>query len=658
MPQNLHPRIRLLLERCLKKESKDRYSGISDARVDIQEILANPNGIFTQPEGIAESASKRKIPALWAVLTLLLIVVSCMIAWYLKPTPALEPKQVVRLDYELPNDQQFSDTSHTNLAVSPDGSLLAYSTPEGIYLHSMDKWTAELLDRTEGAKSLFFSPDGQWIGFLSNDGKLKKIAVSGGAPVTLCNLEITNGLSWMEDNRILQAAGRHMLIMPDEGGEWETLFELERQDLWAPQMLPGGESVLFTSGLSNNKIMVHSLKRGESWELFEGAFARYIKTGHIVYGLGNDLYAVPFDSESLKETGSHKVVVKGVLRSLYAYRYAFSDSGTLAYIPGTGDALVNMLRTTPVWVDLNGNEEALSIEPDLYDLLKISPDGTQVAFTVGGGATGSKIGIWDLVRKNLIPVTPDSFGASPIWTMDGKQIAYTSENNRDYKIYLKAAGGTGESKLLGSGYGGTFHPFPSSLSKDGKTLVFMEFGVIDGSISYDIGTLSLEGDATYRPLLKERYIEAEPKISPEGDFLAYTTTRSGQPEIYVCPYPDVESGDRLMASTGGGYSPLWSPDGRQLYYRSGNAVMAVSVITEPDLKLDPPRVLFRGDYFPQSYNFMPVVMNSWDIDPNGNRFLMIKPGQTADGESASETPRKINVILNWFEELKEKAPVQ
>ena len=145
-----------------------------------------------------------------------------------------------------------------------------------------------------------------------------------------------------------------MLIMPDEGGEWETLFEQERQDLWAPQMLPGGESVLFTSGLSNNKIMVHSLKRGESWELFEGAFARYIKTGHIVYGLGNDLYAVPFDPESLKETGSHKVVVKGVLRSLYAYQYAFSDSGTLAYIPGTGDALVNMLRTRRSWSRYRG----------------------------------------------------------------------------------------------------------------------------------------------------------------------------------------------------------------------------------------------------------------------------------------------------------------
>jgi serine/threonine protein kinase len=656
LPANIHARICEVLERCLQKDLRKRYADIADARYEIEQVLADPGGVFVLPVTASESPARSRLMLPW-VVAILGILIAGSAVWFLKP---MEPKRVIRLECELPEDQQFSNPSYmtmTRIDISPDGNLLAYSTPEGIYLRSLDSWTADLLEQTEGAVHPFFSPDSRWIGFQSEaEGKLKKIAVSGGAPVELSSSDFSFGYSWTEDNRILQTEGPRIQWISSEGGKWQTLFGERGGMLSNPQMLPDGESVLYTSRTAESQlgnIMVRSLHQQESRKLFDGRFARYVKTGHIVYVLENDLYAVPFDSDTLEVTGSHKPIVIGVMGNRLVSNYAVSDSGTLAYLSGTIDSIDDlMFQRTLVWVDLNGNEESLPVSPDQYCHPRISPDGRQAAYTVGG-ATDSKIWIQDLVRNNRIQLTPDSFSAVPLWTLEGKHVAFASNNG----IYRKAANGTGESELLGSDYGRTPMPFPSSWSGDGKSLLFMGFGIFDGSASWDIGVFSMEGDNSHRPLFRDTHLFTEPKISPEGKWIAYTSDETGQTEVYVCPYPVVDEVDRRLVSTNGGYSPLWSPDSRELYYRNGDAVMAVKYVTEPTFKLDAPRVLFRGSFFPQPYNYMPAVMNSWDIDPNGNRFLMIRSAQNTDEESAAEKPHKINIVLNWFEELKNRVPV-
>ena len=268
-----------------------------------------------------------------------------------------------------------------------------------------------------------------------------------------------------------------------------------------------------------------------------------------------------------------------------------------------------------------------------------------------GGIKDSTIRIWDCVRKNLNPFISDPGASFPLWALNGKQIAFVLNSGQGNNIYLKAASGMGEAEILGS-YGPVL-PIPSSWSRDGKTLVFTSFFVRDDVFFYDIGALSIEGDQTSKILLKEDYIETEPKISPDGKLMAYTSNRSGQAEIWICPFPEVESDDHKMVSINGGYSALWSPNGDELFYRNGDAVMAVNITKDP---LGRPTLLFRGSYLPRSYAYQPGQLNRWDIDLNEKRFLMIRE-DSGDSAAGSKVLPKINIVLNWFEELKEKVPV-
>jgi Tol biopolymer transport system component len=244
----------------------------------------------------------------------------------------------------------------------------------------------------------------------------------------------------------------------------------------------------------------------------------------------------------------------------------------------------------------------------------------------------------------------------PLWTPDNKQIVFVSDREDRFKIYWKAADGTGKAEPLGSDYGGAMAYIPSSWSGDGKALALIEINV-GPTITQNIGLLSMDSNHQWTPLLKEDYIETEPQISPDGEWMAYTSDESGQAEVYIRPFPDVDSGGKWPVSTAGGRSPLWSPDGRELFYRNGDAVMAVSVRMEPDFNLETPRTLFRGAYLDLSGLQTPLLINSWDIDPDGKRFLMIKEVEATEDESAQEKPPKINIVLNWFEEVKRRVPV-
>jgi serine/threonine protein kinase len=652
LPTNIHPRVREVINRCLQKESKKRYSGISDAQYEMEQVLSDPSGILMEPVTTLKPKKKLRVGISWITTVFILgLIIAGVAGWYLKPS---EKRQVTRFSYELPKDLQFGDLTERAVAVSPDGSQLVYCTNAGLYLRSMDELDARLIDGTEGAQKPFFSPDSQWIGYVSADSQLKKVAVSGGAPVSLAEINSTGFINWEADDSIVYGQlGSGIMRVSSNGGIPEIIVKAESRNIIAPQTLSDGRAMIFTEiGKQPFSIFIQSIKSGESKELLVGDTAYYLQTGHIVYAVDNNLFAIPFNPKTLEITGGPISMVEGVLRAGGAPQYAVSDSGTLIYMTGTA-TLGLTPKQTLVWVDRNGNEEPLATPTDAYSNPRISPDGTRVASTIETGGN-QDIRIWDLVRKTMMRLTFDAaVDAIPIWSLDGKQIFFASRRDRNYAIHYKAADGTGAVEYLGSVPNKLI--IPHSWSSDGKTLCLMEWRGVPPR--FDIGVMSMEGDRQYQQLLQEEHSEAQPKISPNGNWMAYVSDESGQREIYVRPFPEVDKG-RWQVSTNGGDSPLWSPDGRELFYRNGDAVMTVTVRTEPTFSLETPKILFRGTYVSyEAIMWSQILSNPWDIDPDGKRFLMIKEAEPTGEDSSQGRPRRINIILNWDEELKQRVPV-
>jgi serine/threonine protein kinase len=657
LPVNLHWRLKEVLERCLEKKAKDRYSGISDARVDIQRALADPSGILAQPISTAEPRRNIRITlALIATAVILTAVIAGVAVWYLKPP---EPRNVMRFSYELPESQQF--TTDIQLAVSPDGGQFVYRTTDGLYHRSVDALDARLITGTDQASTQpVFSPDGRWIAYWSsNDRKLKKIAISGGVPVALCDTSMAVlGLSWNSDNTIVYSdvMGGGVKRVSADGGTPESIIKAELANIGtdgmpiAPQMLPDGKTLLFTNvfsatNLADSQITVQALESGERKVLVAGVGAMYLSTGHLVYfQLSNNiasLVAVPFDLDTM-EVKSGPVPLLESISGM-----ALSDSGTLVYVSGIVAAAST--ERTLVWVNREGKEESLGAPPNLYLFPNISPDGRRVALTVGTPPE-LDIWIWDVIRKNLVKLTfHNSQVLTPIWTPDGKRIVYysTHESPDAGDIYWKSADGTGDPEKLAADPDRSLMPY--SWSRDGKDLVVQE---VITQTNVDISMLSMDSNRKRKTLLQTEYVEGQPKISPDGQLMVYACNESGRNEVYVRRFPEVNKG-KWQISTNGGTSPLWSPDGKELFYLSeDNSVMTVAVETGPMVTFDTPKTLFQST----NVGFTLGGGTPWDIHPDGKRFLMMKPPGAVLLED-DNLHSKITIVLNWDVELKQRVPV-
>jgi eukaryotic-like serine/threonine-protein kinase len=651
LPANLNPRVREAITRCLHKDLRRRYQGISDASYEIGQALAIPGGILTPPVTTAEPRNRLRIMLPWIAATAILgVIIGGLVVWKFRPA---EPHDVISSEFSLPDGQQFADLyTSSSLDVSRDGKQVVYSAAKGLYIRSVSELTAKpIAGIEEKTFAPFFSPDGKWIGYFTGPdfGKLKKIAVGGGAPEVLCN---ASGRGWWdEDGTIIYATGDDIMRVSAEGGTPESILNLKSGSLSRPQMLPDGKSLLYTSRPNNGqpKIIVQTLKSGQAKELFTGLEAQYVPTGHIIYRLpnNNNLFAVQFDLAGLNIKGQSASILEGIAQ------YAISQSGTLAYIPvKPGAAAATKILA---WVNREGKEEALPVPPNNYHKIRISPDGKQVALEVT--TPNANIWVWDIIGKNMRPLTSDegTSNASPLWTIDGKRILYTWDRKNVFRgggVYWKAADGTGEVEKLASVAGRGL--FPCSLSPDGKSLVLWEI-VWSPTLHQAIGMLSMEGDHAMRELLHdEKYSVQAPRVSPNGRWMAYESYESGKPEIYVCSFPDAKKGT-LKISTNGGNSPLWSPDGRELFYNNVDLTMAVPVETEPQFRINGmPAVLFRGtagkDLGPMWADM--ANFTYWDIDPDPKhlRFLTVK--------DLTEAPRRIHIVVNWFEELKRHFPTK
>ena len=563
------------------------------------------------------------------------------------------------------------------VTLSADGTRLVYTANQRLYLRPLDqldptpiRGTEVVLDPRGAARNPFFSPDGRWIGFWQ-DGQLKKVSITGGAPLVLCPAEIPWGVSWTSDNTILYgqsddartgAAG--IWRVSGEGGKPEHVVKVEAGQIAdSPQLLPGGRAILFTLAArvgewDTAQIIVQSLDSDRRHVVVErGTDARYVPTGHLVYALDETLLAVPFDVTRFAVTGDAVPLVEDVAQQGGTAHFAISNQGTLVYVPS--DAIAGLQRQrTLVWVDRQGHEVPIKgVPPRMYFYPRLSPDGTRVALDVRDQA--HDIWIWYLARERLERLTLEpTFEQAGVWGHDGKTVIYAS-STRDgayapRSLFRRPSDGTGTAEQL---IQGTVTQVPSTVTPDGSALIFRvqtPRSKVGTPPAPDLYLLPLAGEHRSRPLLAAApFDELNAEVSPNGQWLAYESNESGRREIHVRPFPNVEA-NRQQVSINGGTQPLWARNGQELFYESMGTLMRVPVKTGATFGSGTPEKVFdTSPYLVHPLGAGPGRM--YDVSADGQQFLMIKETSVADERPSSA---RIALVQNWFEELKRLVPTK
>jgi Tol biopolymer transport system component/predicted Ser/Thr protein kinase len=646
LPKGLHPRLKLLLERCLTKKPRNRLHSMADARIEIEDVLNDPQGARASASAEARTSGRRALP-LVAAAVIVTLAVATLVGWSLWPQtgPAVP---VVRFAYSVSQTQTVDSVGRSLVALSPDGRKFVYGTPEGLYLRSMDQLDGRPIAGTdENPANPFFSPDGQSVAYFAG-GQLKRVALSGGAPVIIAG-DVKNlfGASWASGGTILFGQPQGIFRVRADGGTPELVIAAEQGErLYGPELLPDGDSVLFsatTARWDDAQVVVQKLSGGERTELVDGGSdAHYVPTGHLVYALRDGLFAVAFDPATLTVSGGAVSVVQSVARApadtTAAANYGISADGTLIYVSGNGRLVANVDR---VWVDRDRNEEPLGLDT-LSANPALSPDGTRLAFDYPTpDLTDADIWIWSLAQHTRTRLTFEpgfQFGAS--WSPDSTRIAYDSLAEG---LFVRPADGTGMPEQLLQGA----NIVPGDWLGDDQ-LIFSEQ---TDSAGWDIGVVSLAGDHERRSLLATKFNERGPALSPDGRWLAYDSDESGQFEIYVRPFPDVGAG-KWLVSSGGGQEPKWSRDGRTLVFLGPESVMETAVGTGSPFTHEAVEAVL--DREPYTFGGTP---REYDISPDAQRFLLAK--QSSNGaNTAADLFTQIVVVTNWTEELKQRVPAQ
>jgi serine/threonine-protein kinase len=659
LPVRTSAAVRKLLARCLEKSLRRRLRDIGDGLVELDDA-SQP--VSTElPAGVrrAHRLWRRVLPAVLSAGTAGVIVGLTVWSWFGRSEPP--PRSPVRFEVNTPPDGPLAMTpTMRDIAISADGRRIVYQSSQGgtalgrrLYVRQADRVDATLLRGTDAAQSPFFSPNGEWVGFaVSQQRSLKKVSIFGGPAVTIAELpdDSPRGFSWGDDDTIVFATqgSAGLRRVPAAGGKPEVLTVVNPEQggtahYW-PEILPNGKGVLFTAWAGSDessRIAVVSLETREITYLVSGGSQpQYSRTGHIVYGVNGTLRAVGFDQDRLTLTTTNPVpVLENVNTKAIGggANFSLAANGSLVYVTGTRV----VAQRTLVWVDRDGREEPLRLPPADYGWVDVSTDGSRVAVSLTDLEGQQDVWISELARGTLSRVTTESsIDNDPVWTLDGQRVVFPSRATEGGKFafFSKAADGTGpvERLLMSENYG-FFRPY--DWSPDGKVLVF-DYGTADAA--GNIGMVSMESDHLWKPLLQTAANEISPALSPDGAWLAYTSNQTGRPEVYIERFPNL--GDRRQISTDGGLAPLWSPNGRELFYRRGDAMMAVA-IDRRTLSLGTPVVLFRGPYEGDA-----AGSRRYDIASGGRRFLMIKPS------AETATPPSIIVVENWIEELKRLVP--
>ncbi|MGH9254830.1 MAG: protein kinase domain-containing protein [Vicinamibacterales bacterium] len=660
-----------IIDRCLVKDPDRRMQSAGDLRHQFEDLSRMLESGRWMPVPAAGRADARRPPpsalqwvasrAVAMVSALVVVAAFAGMAWSWRATSASasgEPR-VARFVVDLPEGQTLGPGFNPNLALSPDGAYLAITPlPGPVWVRRVDALERRPIETTDtpgfrGAP--LFSPDSGFVAFIegnaifSSKRPLLKAALSGGAPVTLAEYDMFHKGDWADGWIYWTAQYPGGIVrISESGGPIETVTTLdlargERSHRFA-QVLPGGQALMYTvaadgmSSYDEARIDVSDLRTGTRKTLITGGTAAtYASSGHIVYARAGKLLAVPFDGDRLEVTGSPFEVLDGVMMSTNtgAALFTLSRRGDLAYVPGPAEGGERRL----VWVDRSGKVEPLPLPPASYLYPRLSPDGRQLAVEIEG--PNHDFHVYDFDRAVLTKMTTDGESHDPVWTPDGRRLAFRSWQFGGMTMWWMPVDRSAAAERLTMGA----RHSPVSFSPDGRFLAFDEKNL---NTSDDVRVVEVQ-DGSVRPVADTRFAEGSAKFSPDGRWIAYASNESGRLEVYVQAFPG--PGPKIQVSSGGGFDPVWRRSGGELFYRSGDRMMVVSVTTAPAFRASAPKVLWEGKYsrgLGSSCGMPGAASSNYDVTSDGQRFLMVR-----DDDDVVAT--RIVVVLNWVEELKRAA---
>jgi serine/threonine protein kinase len=619
LPSGTPVRVRALLERCLERDPQSRLRDIGEARI----TLDGPDDVEAVAGTMAIPRSRRTP---WIVAATCLLAMCTVVVWHLLSRETVTPRV---LRFRLATDHPISvrQSDGRSVAISPDGNhvvtLGSLNDKPILYLRRLDSFEAKPLPGTEEAQSPQFSPDGRWLAFKDPRGILK-LNLAGGSPVFLGSSTATvNGATWAEDGYLYFASNRKIFRLADSGGETEVLYEDEGAVLLEnPYALPGGRGLLLNSnslGGTQGSLLVLDLETRKMKDLgLQGASPRYLINGVLIFAQADQVMGVHFDLAALEARGTPTPVLQGVWIEDGQMHLDVAHDGTVAFLPALDDSRASILL-----VDRAGQTQPIIPGPLPFPGCsdpRLSPDGNRLVISV----VGYQIWILDLATETPTLVSENGF--YPLWSTDGKELVFGSARNKSMDL---------------------FH-IPSDLSRPENVLLDWENNLRSAAIAPD-GTLIFREEIPGKGmdlnmwsasmpdstigLLTGPDDELAPAVSPDGQWVAYVSNLSSQDEIYVTSYP--QPSGRIQISNGGGTSPAWSPDGKELFYMAGDAMVAVQLTNEPTLQVHSRQTLFRGPYLQYRWH------RQYEVHPDGEHFIMIENPPRGD----------VDVITGWFGEI-------
>jgi serine/threonine protein kinase len=618
LPVETSVAVRALLRRCLHKDPDRRLRHIADARFNLEdaETLALP---APRP-----SVPVRVLP--WAVAACSLVAAAALAwtAWGRAPRVEKGPS-AVRLELNLPSDVELFIATSRTIAVSPDGKRIAFVGVRGgsrsVYIRSLNQFDATPLRGSDGPTSCFFSPDGNAVGLVTAGGLLKTISLQDGLSTTVADgVNFLYGAAWLHDDTLVFVRNGALWRINRAGGAAKSITTLGSQETmhaW-PLEVPGGKAILFAV-LSGDQWRIESLTLatgGRSVLVQRASFPLLVAANRLLLFRDGEMLSAPFDADHLQLSGPASRTLDSLVASTSgAPIYDASPAGTMVYVASS-------TLSRLVWVSRTGLEQPMNDVVRSYTNPRISPDGSRVVVQAGN------LWIQDLARSTFTRLAPkdEATAAFPIWSYDGHKVLVRTSLG----MTIYDADGSDHSEVLP---GTSEFDYPAAMTADSRTLVFLRSGQ---ATSFDIFSLALGKPIEIHPIVKTPAYEGGARLSPDGKWLSYVSNESGQNEIYVRPFGGPDR--RWQVSSQGGTQGVWNPNGREIFYRDGNKMMAVDVVVEADsLKLSPPHMLFE-----QRYAFgAGITIANYDVSRDGQRFLMVKDEAGAG---------RLNVVLNAFGE--------
>jgi serine/threonine-protein kinase len=658
LPAETPPSIRRLLRRCLEKDRAHRLDSMAAARLEIEEALSPSEASAAEPSPHAVSRVRRR-PVVWAAAgAVAVLAASAAIltySWTRTPTGGR-----LRLAANLGLDGHVPFGLNGTIALSPDGRAMVFvgqadgENQPRLFYRSLDQLSARALPDSEAPADPVFSPDGQWIAFVSS-AKLKKVSVSGGAAVPLADVQVARGVTWGADNVISYTpdanAGGKIMRVAAAGGTASALGSAPQGHVtqrW-PQALPGNAALLYTGhdnvdNFENACLVVHPLPSGPPRIVqCGGSNFRYVASGHVLYVHRGTLFALPFDLHSLSASGTAFPVVEGVLSNPASGAASFSTAsdGTLTYVPGQSAGEVGLDI-----IDRSGRVTRLPLAPQNWQSMSFSPDGRQLAIELGASGQ-TDLWVYDIARDALTRLTfsnvPD---VAPLWTPDGRRIVYASAQGGPPNVFVKSADGSGEERRVKQS---DIPEFPQSVDPSGRGLVIAS--PRHGGADLDLSLMTMDGDpvtglkgSAPRALVSTPANESLGVVSPDGKWLAYASDEGGRYEVYVRPFDG--GGGRRQVSTTGGVWALWSRTRPELIYATVDGQVMV-------VKYDATGGSFRVSRA-ERWGMVPIMVRSagWPfaLHPDGDRIV----ASTVAGQPDARV-RRFVLVTNFFDELRSRA---